>query len=165
MGEFAGIDVVKAKAFTKPSQPLGKTLMLLQFQPHLSTASEAVYAREFEAQIGYAQVPLRQEVHRRRAPTPRQRHARAAPNDYYPPAHHSDPLRIRAVCAVHGAPAGQRGRARLPRQILQAQRLRRPPRRGVSRGPLALEATHGLRVCSVMMCALLCRLGGIGGSG
>ena len=62
MGEFAGIDVVRAKAFSKPSQPLGKMLMLLQYQPHLSTSTEAVYAREFEAQIGYAQVPLRQEV-------------------------------------------------------------------------------------------------------
>ena len=33
MGEFTGLDVVKAKAFSKPSQPLGKTLMLLQHQP------------------------------------------------------------------------------------------------------------------------------------
>ena len=62
MGEFAGLEIVKAKAFSKPSQPLGKMLMLLQYQPHVSTATEAVYAREFEAQIGYAQVPLRQEV-------------------------------------------------------------------------------------------------------
>jgi len=69
MGEFNGIDNVKAKAFTKPSQPLGKTLMLLQYQPELSTATEAVYAREFEAQIGYAQVPLRQEFSVRYAGT------------------------------------------------------------------------------------------------
>ena len=62
MGEFAGLDIVKAKAFSKPSQPLGKTLMLLQYQPTLSNSVEAVFAREFEAQIGYAQVPLRQEV-------------------------------------------------------------------------------------------------------
>ena len=61
MGEFAGIDVVKTKAFSKPSQPLGKMLMQLQYQPHLSSVHEAVFAREFEAQIGYAQVPLRQE--------------------------------------------------------------------------------------------------------
>ena len=62
MGEFAGIESVSTKAFSKPSQPLGKMLMLLQYQPHLSSPAEAVFAREFEAQIGYAQVPLRQEV-------------------------------------------------------------------------------------------------------
>ena len=65
MGEFSGLEIVMTKAFSKPSQPLGKTLMLLQYQPSLSTATEAVYAREFEAQIGYAQVPLRQEVRAR----------------------------------------------------------------------------------------------------
>ena len=64
MGEFAGIESVSTKAFSKPSQPLGKMLMLLQYQPHLSSPAEAVFAREFEAQIGYAQVPLRQEVRR-----------------------------------------------------------------------------------------------------
>ena len=62
MGEFSGLVVVRTKAFGKPSQPLGRTLMLLQYQPQLSSAAEAVYAREFEAMIGYAQVPLRQEV-------------------------------------------------------------------------------------------------------
>ena len=65
MGEFSGLDIVRSKAFSKPSQPLGKTLMLLQYVPHLSKPNEAVYAREFEAQIGYAQVPLRQEVRTR----------------------------------------------------------------------------------------------------
>ena len=71
MGEFAGLEIVKTKAFSKPSQPLGKMLMLLQYQASLSTATDAVYAREFEAQIGYAQVPLRQEV---RAPARRRVH-------------------------------------------------------------------------------------------
>lgn len=62
MGEFAGLEIVRTKAFSKQSQPMGKILMLLQYQPQLSTPTEAVYAREYEAQIGYAQVPLRQEV-------------------------------------------------------------------------------------------------------
>ena len=71
MGEFAGLSVVRQKAFGKPSQPLGRTLMLLQYQPQLSSTLEAVYAREFEAMIGYAQVPLRQEVSQRGDTKPR----------------------------------------------------------------------------------------------
>ena len=39
-----------------PAQPLRATRM------QRSKPAEAVFAREFEAQIGYAQVPLRQEV-------------------------------------------------------------------------------------------------------
>lgn len=77
MGEFAGLEIVRAKAFSKPSQPLGKTLMLLQYQPNLSKGNEALYAREFEAQIGYAQVPLRQEVRARDT----RRAARSTPQD------------------------------------------------------------------------------------
>jgi len=63
MGQFVGIDAVKAKAFNKPSQPLGRILNKLSYLPELSDSKEAVFAREFEAQIGYSNVPLRQEFH------------------------------------------------------------------------------------------------------
>ena len=93
MGEFAGIESVSTKAFSKPSQPLGKMLMLLQYQPHLSSPAEAVFAREFEAQIGYAQVPLRQEV---RAPP----HSfRRKEGDLC-----SDALCVVFVCCGHSSP-------------------------------------------------------------
>ena len=61
MGEFRGLEMVREKAFSKPSQPLGRVLMNVTYQPELSTLTAAVYAREFEAQIGEEQVPLRQE--------------------------------------------------------------------------------------------------------
>lgn len=61
MGSFTGIQTVKSRAFAKPSQPLGKILMTLQYQPMLSSPEVAMYAREFEAHIGYSTVPLRQE--------------------------------------------------------------------------------------------------------
>ena len=61
MGEFRGLTEVRDRAFSKPSQQLGKILLTLSYQPDLSTLTTAVYAREFEAQIGPEQVPLRQE--------------------------------------------------------------------------------------------------------
>lgn len=61
MGEFVGVEAVKTKAFGKPSQQAARILMPLQYQPHLSSETEALFAREFEAQIGYTLVPLRQE--------------------------------------------------------------------------------------------------------
>ena len=35
----------------------------LSYLPELSSSTEGVFAREFEAQIGYSNVPLRQEFH------------------------------------------------------------------------------------------------------
>lgn len=48
-----------------------QTLSKLAFIPELSSEEEAVYAREFEAQIGYHNVPLRQEFHIVNHGTPR----------------------------------------------------------------------------------------------
>ena len=61
-GEFKGLDAVRERAFSKPSQPVEKVILPLQHLPDLSTTEYATYVREFEAQIGPDLVmPLRQE--------------------------------------------------------------------------------------------------------
>ena len=130
MGEFAGLEVVRTKAFSKPSQPLGKTLMLLQYIPNLSTANEAVYAREFEAQIGYAQVPLRQEVREAPPRNPAFSLATAPCAPRRAPAGAKKMLIPFSLCAassaaraVRGAQPGHGQGESLPRGLLEAQRL------------------------------------------
>lgn len=61
MGEFRGIEAVRVRAFQKKSQTIKRELTPLQYIPEKSAPGEAVYAREFEAQIADRSVSLRQE--------------------------------------------------------------------------------------------------------
>ena len=61
MGKFEGLRAVKEKAFSLAAHPPKRVFMLMQYQPHKSTPVNAVYAREFEVNIGNDTVPLRQE--------------------------------------------------------------------------------------------------------
>ena len=61
-GEFRGIEMVRERIFNKPSHPIGKVLQRIRYQSALSTSRTAVYAREFETQVGRkVSMALRQE--------------------------------------------------------------------------------------------------------
>lgn len=59
-GSFAGLEEVKAKAFSLKSQAPTSYRMLLQYVPEGSTPVDALYAREFDLAIGSSVVPVRQ---------------------------------------------------------------------------------------------------------